>query len=161
MLSNFIKLKFHKKHFSQNRTREFLDNETNIEEIKSPSTTCKEEFLTDKNLSIMTDTQLEPDVVDNVCLRQKIHINARTHSSHSSSSTDSQGYVLIASEEIPVVLNTNYEYVNYHDITESMRRNSTEKKYCSPKGSIAWFLKLRREILKNCRNKIYPLATNG
>lgn len=161
MLRNPIKLKLHrKKCLPQSRSKNLLDDKTNIEQIKTSSAVCKEEYLTNRNLSIMTDTQLESDVVDNVRLRQKKHINART--SNSSSSTDSQNsYILIASEEVPVVLeDTNWEYVGYCDITESVQSNSTKKKYCSPKCSSAWFLKIRREIMKNCRNKIYPLVMN-
>lgn len=158
MFCNPVKLKFYReKHLSQSRAK---DNKTNIEEIKKSSTICEEEYLTDRNLSIMTDKHLESDVVDNVCLRQRKRVDARTSNSSSTSSQNS--YVLIACEEMPVVLNdTNWEYVDYHDITESIQSNSAVKKYCSPKCSSAWFLKIRREILKNCRNKIYPLPTNG
>lgn len=160
MLSNsVIKLKFHrKKHFSPSRAK---DNKINIEEIKKLSTICKEEYFTNRNFSIMTDDKhLESNVVDNVCLRQKNHVNARTSNSSSTQLQDSN--ILIAHEEMPVVLNdTNWECVDYHDITESIQSNSTIKKYCSPKCSSAWFLKIRREILKNWRNKIYPVPTNG
>lgn len=158
MFCNPVKLKFHReKHLSQSRAK---DNKTNIEEIKKSSTICEEEYLTDRNLSIMTDKHLESDVIDNVCLRQRKRVDARTSNSSSTSSQNS--YVLIACEEMPIVLNdTNWEYVDYHDITESIQSNSAVKKYCSPKCSSAWFLKIRREILKNCRNKIYPLPTNG
>jgi len=156
MLSNPVKFYCKK----QSRAK---DNKTNIKEIKKSSAICKEEYLTNKNLSIMTDKHLESDVVDNICLRQKKYVDARTSNSSSTNSTSSQdSYVLIVCEEVPVVSNdTNWEYVDYHDITESIQNNSTVKRYCSPKCSSAWFLKIRREILKNCRNKIYPVLTNG
>lgn len=160
MLRNPIKLKlFRKKCLPQSRSKQMLDDKTNIEQIKASSVVCKEEYLTNRNLSIMTDTKLESDVVDNVCLRQK-HANTKT--SNSSSSTDSQdSYILIVSEEMPVVLkDTNWEYVDYCDITETMQSNSIMKKYCSPKCSSAWFLKIRRELMKNCRNKIHPVTVN-
>jgi len=151
MLSK-IPVKFYCK--KQSRAK---DNKTNIKEIKNSSAICKEEYLTNRNLSIMTDKHVESDVVDNMCLRQKKHVDARISNSSNTSSQDS--YVLIAYEEVPVVSNdTNWEYVNYHDITESIQNNSTVKRYCSSKCSSAWFLKIRREILKNCRNKIYPVT---
>jgi len=151
MLSNPVK--FYRK--KQSRAK---DNKTNIKEIKSAI--CKEKYLTNRNLSIMTDKYIESDVVDDICLRQKKHVDNRTSISSSTSSQDS--YVLIACEEVPVVSNDiNWEYVDYHDITESIQSNSTAKRYCSPKCSSAWFLKIRREILKNCCNKIYPVLTNG
>lgn len=160
MLCNPVKLKVHQeKHISQSRVK---DNKTNIKEIKKSSTISEEEYLTDRNLSIMTNKHLELDVVDNVCLRQKNRVDARTSNSSNTSSQNS--YVLVACEETPVVLNdTNWEYVDHHDITESIQSNSVVKKYCSPKCSSAWFLKIRREILKilKNRNKIYPLPTNG
>lgn len=161
MSRNLIKLKIYRKKCLPQNSKKLLDDKTNIEQIKTSSDVCKEEYLTNRNLSIMTDTQLESDVVDNVCLRQKEHINART--SNSSSSKGSQdSYILIASEEIPVILKeTNWEYVDYCDITETMQSNSTTKKYCSPKCSSAWFLKIYREIMKNCSNKIHPVIVNG
>lgn len=161
MLRNPIKLKLYRKKCLPQNHSKVLDDKTNIEQINASSVVCKEEYLTNRNLSIMTDTQLESDVVDNVDLRQK-HANTKT--SNSSSSTVSQdSYILTGSEEMPVVLkDTNWEYVNYCDITETIRNNSTMKKYCSPKCSSAWFLKIRHEIMKkkNRRNKIHPLTVN-
>lgn len=157
MLRNPIKLKLRrKKCLPQSCSKNILDDKTNIEQIKTSSAVYKEEYLIDRNLSIITDTQLESDVVDkvDVRLRQKKPTNART--SNSSSSADSQdSYVLIAHEEIPVTLkDTNWEYVKHYD--ESVQSNSNMKKYCSPKCSSAWFLNIRREIMKNCCNKIHP-----
>lgn len=155
MLNNRIKLNFHR---VGRRTK---NNNTKTEETKESSAICKEEYLTNRNLSIITDKNLEPDVVDNVCLRsrQKQRINARASNS---SSTNSEDYVMIVSEEMPSVLkDKNWEHVDYRDISESIRGNSTVKKYCSPRCSSAWFLKIRREILKSCSNKIFPVLTNG
>lgn len=156
MLGNPIKLKFHRREYlSQSRAK---DNKTNIEKIKKSSAIHKEKFLIDKNVSIMIDEHFESDVVDNVCLQHKQHVDAKTSNTSNTSSQDS--YVMIA-EEMPIVLNdTNWVYVDYHDITESIQSNSTVKKYCSPKCSSAWFLKIRRAILKNFRNKIYPVLTD-
>lgn len=152
---NSIKLRFHrKKRLSQSRSREFLENKTNAEQTKTSSVVWKDEYLRNKNLSIMTDTQLESE--DNVHLRQKEHANART--SNSSSSIDSSDYILISSEEIPIKeKDVNWEYVDYDDVAENMRSDCIMKKYCSPKCSTVWFLKIRREILKNCSRKVYPL----
>lgn len=160
MSRNPIKLKIYRKKCLPQNSKKLLDDKTNIEQIKTSSDVCEEEYLTNRNLSIMTDTQLESDVVDNFCLRQKKYINVRT--SNSSSSGDSQdSYVLIAAGEKPAVLdNANWEYVDYCDITETIQNNSTTKKYCSPKCSSAWFLKICREIMKNCSNKIHPVV-NG
>lgn len=156
MLSNPMKLKFHRRKYLLQSCDK--DNKT-IEKIKKSPTIYKEEFLIDRNLSIMTNKHFESDVVDNVYPQQKQHVDAKT--SYSSSTSLQDSYVMIASEEMPIVLNdTNWEYVDYHDITESIRTNSTVKKYCSPKCSSAWFLKIRCKILKNCRNKIYPVLTN-
>lgn len=157
MLSNHVKFKFYCKKQSHRK-----DNKTNIEEIKKSSAICEKEYSTNRNLSIMTDRHLESDVTDNVCLQHKEHIDAGTSNSSSMSSQNS--YVLITCEEEPIVSNdTNWEFVDNHDITESIQNNSTKKKYCSPKCSSAWFLKIRREIFKNCRNKVYPMlyVTNG
>ncbi|TGZ38396.1 Uncharacterized protein DBV15_06745 [Temnothorax longispinosus] len=152
MLSN-LKLKFYRtRRLSKSCTK---DNKINIEEIRNSSDICEEKYLTNRNLSILIDKQLESDVVDNVYLRQKQHVEGTSNSSTRSSQNS---YVLIASEEMPVVLNdTNWEFVNCHDITESIRKDSAVKEYCSPKCSSAWFLKIRREILRNRRNKIYPV----
>lgn len=160
MSRNPIKLKVYRKKCLPQSSKKLLDK-TSIEQIKTSSAVCKEEYLTNRNLSIMTDTQLESDDVDNVCLRQKKHTNARR--SNSSSSKDSlDSYILIASEEMPAILkDVNWENVEYCDITETVQNNSTMKKYCSPKCSSAWFLKIRREIMKNCRNKIHPMVVNG
>lgn len=156
MLRNPIKLKLRrKKCLPQSCSKNMLDDKTNIEKIKTSSAVYKEEYLIDRNLSIITDTQLDSDVVDNVRLRQEKPTNARN--SNSSSSADSQdSYVFIAHEEVPVALkDTNWEYVNHYD--ESVQSNNNMKKYCSPKCSCAWFLNIRREIMKNCRNKIHPI----
>lgn len=155
MSRNPIKLEVYPKKCFPQSSKKLLDDKTNIEQIKTSSAVCKE-YLTNRNLSIMTDTQLEANI-DNVCL----HTNART--SNSSSSEDSQdSYILIASEEIPAVLkDSDWEHVDYCDITNSVQNNITIKKYCSPKCSSAWFLKIRREIMKNWRNKIHPVIVNG
>lgn len=154
---NKLVKRFHcKKRRSENR----LDIKTNTEQTET--STITEEYLTNRNLSIMTDTQPESDVVDNACVRQEKSSNRRT--TNSSSSTSSQdSYILISTEETPVLLkDTNWEYVGYHDIIEVMQSQSKKmKKYCSPRCSTAWFLKIRRDILKNCRNKVYPVATKG
>lgn len=167
MFNNPIKLKFPRMgRFSQDCAK---DNRANIGEIKKSSVICEEKYLRSKNLSIMTDKLFESDVVDNVCLQQQ-YVGATTLNSSSTTlnrSTSSENmynreYVIIACEEMPVVLeDTNWKYVNYHDITETIRNNSIVKKYCSPKCSSAWFLKIRREILKNWSNKINPAPTNG
>lgn len=162
MLANPGKLRFYrKKHLAQNQSKELSKNLVNTERIKTSVNVCKEEYLTNKNLSIMTDTQLSPDIVDNVCLREKKHDTAKT--SNSSASTDSQdSYILISTEETPAKLrDINWEYVDYDDIAEHVRSDCAMKKYCSPRCSTAWFLKIRREILKNCRRKIHPLAIDG
>jgi len=110
----------------------------------------------------MTDTQPESDVVDKVRPREESSIKRAT--ANLSSSTSSQdSYVLVSTEEMPVQLkDENWEYVGYHDIIEiSQTQAATKKKYCSPKYSVAWFLKIRRDILKNCRNRVYPVANKG
>jgi len=155
MLSNFVKFKFYCK--KQNRQK---DNKTYIEEIKKSSGICEKEYSTNRNLSIITDKHPESDVTDNVCLHKE-HIDATT--SNSSSMNSQNSYVLIACEESIISNDTNWEFVDNDDITESIKNNSTKKKYCSPKCSSAWFLKIRREIVKNCHNKVYPMlcVTNG
>ncbi|XP_011633432.1 protein unc-13 homolog 4B isoform X2 [Pogonomyrmex barbatus] len=153
-MSNPIKFYFKKRLVQQTNMKE---NEINIKKTEGSSAICRKEYLIDRNLSIMTDKHLESDVVDNVCLRQQKHVDTRIPNSFSTDSQDS--YILIASEELPVVLkDTSWEYVDHHDITENIQNNSSVKKYCSPKCSSAWFLKIRSGILKNCRNKIHPLT---
>ncbi|XP_020290678.1 protein unc-13 homolog 4B isoform X2 [Pseudomyrmex gracilis] len=116
---------------------------------------CKEEYLANRNLSIMTDSSIESNNVDNT--RRKKYL-ASANVGHSSS-TNSEDCILIATKELPVLLDNeaNWEYITYQEIVESAQSNTTARKYCSPKCSSAWFLKLRREILKNIRTKIYPL----
>lgn len=164
MSTNQVKSRFQrKKHLVQNQSKELSRNKASTERMKTSSNVCvcKKEYLTNKNLSIMTDTQLDPDVVDHVCLRRKKHGIVRA--SNSSSSTGSQdSYILISTEETPVkVKDVNWEYVDYDDVAENVRSGCVMKKYCSPRCSTAWFLKIRREILKNCRRKVYPLAIDG
>ncbi|KYN10811.1 hypothetical protein ALC57_17011 [Trachymyrmex cornetzi] len=154
MLSNLVKFYCKK----QSRKK---DNKTHIEEIKKSSAICEKEYLTNRNLSIITDKHLESDVTNNVYPRHEEHINATT--SNPSSINSQNSYVLIACEE-PIISNdTNWEFVDNDDITESIQNNSTKQKYCSPKCSSAWFLKIRREIVKNCSNKVCPMpcVTNG
>lgn len=160
MLTNPVKLRFRReKRFGQ--SKKLSKSKTNVERMETSPDLCKEEYLTNKNLSIMTDTILDRDVVDNVCLREKKHDNART--SNSSFNADLQdSYFVVSTEETPVKLkDVNWEYVEYNDIVDNVGHGCVMKKYCSPKCSTAWFLKIRREILKNCRRKIYPLAVDG
>lgn len=157
-MSNSIKLTFfRKKRPSQSCAK---DKKKNIGEIKS-SATCDKE-LTEKNISIITDKYLELDTVDNVCLQQQ-HVNARISISSNMSTEDT--YVIIACEEKPSLnntnTNTNWQLVNYHDITNTMRRNSIIKKYCSPKFSFAWLRNIRGIISKCHNNKINPVPTSG
>lgn len=122
---------------------------------------CKKEYLGDRNLSIMTDSPIESNNIDNT--RRKKYLKPANVVGHSSSNTNFEDSILIATEKLPVLLNNeaNWEYITYQEIVESARGNATARKYCSPKCSSAWFLKLRREILKNIRNKIYPLPCKG
>jgi len=154
MLSNLVKFKFYCK--KQNRKK---DNKIHIEEIKKSSAIYEKEYSTNKNLSIITDKHLESDVMDNVCLQHKEHIDATT--SNSSSMNSQNSYILIACEK-PIINDTNWEFVDNDDIIESVQNNNIKQKYCSPKCSSAWFLKVRRKIV-NCHNKVYPMlcVTNG
>lgn len=162
MLSYAVKLRFPRvKRVREGRSREASENQANAEKTKTSSRAePKDEYLTNKNLSIMTDTQLETDVVDYARLRRKKQADARTNSSSSTDSQDS--YILISSEEMPVdIKEINWEYVERENIARSVLSDCDVKKYCSPRCSSAWFLKIRREILKNCRKKIYPMPVNG
>ena len=154
MLSNLVKFKLYCK--KQNRKK---DNKIHIEEIKKSSAIYEKEYSTNRNLSIITDKHLESDVMDNVCLQHKEHIDAIT--SNSSSMNSQNSYILIACEK-PIINDTNWEFVDNDDIIESVQNNNIKQKYCSPKCSSAWFLKVRRKIV-NCHNKVYPMlcVTNG
>jgi len=154
MLSNLVKFKLYCK--KQNRKK---DNKIHIEEIKKSSAIYEKEYSTNRNLSIITDKHLESDVMDNVCLQHKEHIDATT--SNSSSMNSQNSYILIACEK-PIINDTNWEFVDNDDIIESVQNNNIKQKYCSPKCSSAWFLKVRRKIV-NCHNKVYPMlcVTNG
>lgn len=129
----------------------------------TPFAACEEEYLANRNLSIMTDSQIDSDTVDNARLRREKRLANAARVGHSSSNTNSEDYILIATEELPVLINNdaNWEYVDYHEIVESARSNNGARKYCSPKCGSGWFLKLRRDILKNIRNKIHPLPCTG
>lgn len=152
MLLNSIEF-LHKKRLSQDFTK---DNKKDIGEIKRLSGICENELI-NKNISIITDKNLESDVVDNVCPQQQ-HVNATTFNSPNTSTE----YVIIACEEKPVLNNTNWINVNYHKITDSIRRNSIVQKDCGSKTNRAWLpKKLHRMISKIRDNKVYPVPTNG
>nr|XP_050846697.1 uncharacterized protein LOC127062469 isoform X1 [Vespula vulgaris] len=115
------------------------------------------EYLTNKNLSIMTDNEPE---INNVCLRKEGQWKTRTnHSTSSSNSNSSNSFIYVAVEEVSAV--SEWESVTKDAITESIRVNSVSQKYCSSKSKDSWYLKLKREILKSLRNKIYPVAIAG
>ncbi|KAF7409999.1 hypothetical protein HZH68_004380 [Vespula germanica] len=115
------------------------------------------EYLTNKNLSIMTDNEPE---INNVCLRKEGQWKTRTnHSTSSSNSNSSNSFIYVAVEEVSAV--SEWESVTKDAITESIRVNSVSQKYCSSKSKDSWYLKLKREILKSLRNKIYPIAIAG
>jgi len=157
-MNNLARLRFHRR---RRRSQSQSDSAANVERTEI-SSVIKEEYLTNRNLSIMTDTQPESDVVDNARLREESIKCATTNLSSSTSSQDS--YVLVSTEEMPVQLkDENWEYVGYQDIIEiSQTQDATKKKkYCSPKCNVAWFLKIRRDILKNCRNRVYPVTNKG
>lgn len=171
MLGNRIKLRFPRRGKRSRMRKQFSreklsENEANVaERTKAASVVREEEYFTDKSLSIMTDTRLEADVieVDDARPRRQGHADTADGKSNSFSSADSRdSYIVIAAEEMPVKLReTNWEYVDHGDITESVLSGCIVKKYCSPRCSSAWFLKIRRGILKNCSKKIYPLTVNG
>ncbi|XP_047346149.1 protein unc-13 homolog 4B isoform X9 [Vespa velutina] len=115
------------------------------------------EYLKNKSLSIMTDNEPE---IDNVCLRKKGQRKTRTnHSTSSSNSNSSDSFIYVAVEEVSAV--SEWESVTKDEITESIRVNSVSQKYCNSKSNNSWYLKLKREILKSLRNKIYPVAIVG
>lgn len=160
------KLRFYrKKKSTQDQSEELPENMANAERTETSFSICEKEYLTNKNLSIMTDTQLDPDldVVDNVCLRQKKPDTIKTsNSSDSACSQDS--YILISTEELAEemsVKSKDWEYVEYSDIAEHIKNGLRLKKYCSPRCSAAWLLKIRRGILKNRCSKIYPAVIDG
>jgi len=158
-MNNLARLRFHRR---RRRSQSQSDSAANVGRTET-SSVIKEEYLTNRNLSIMTNTQPESDVVDKVRPREESSIKrATTNLSSSTSSQDS--YVLVSTEEMPVQLkDENWEYVGYHDIIEISQTQAAtkKKKYCSPKCSVAWFLKIRRDILKNCKNRVYPVANKG
>ncbi|KAG7190817.1 hypothetical protein KM043_006886 [Ampulex compressa] len=120
------------------------------------------ECLTNEKLSIMTDSEPEVDH-EIICLRkEKRRSDEESGSARSSRANSTDSYVIVASEEIPVFpAVSHWESVQYDDITNSLRTNSRSQKYCSPKCSSVWYLKIRREILKALRNKVYPHNMTG
>ncbi|KAF7404981.1 hypothetical protein HZH66_003887 [Vespula vulgaris] len=105
----------------------------------------------------MTDNEPE---INNVCLRKEGQWKTRTnHSTSSSNSNSSNSFIYVAVEEVSAV--SEWESVTKDAITESIRVNSVSQKYCSSKSKDSWYLKLKREILKSLRNKIYPVAIAG
>lgn len=114
-------------------------------------------YLTNKNLSIMTDNEPE---IDNVCLRKIRQRKTRTNNSTSSSNSNSSDlFIYVAAEEVLAV--SEWESVAKDKITESIRVNNVSQKYCNSKSNNSWYLKLKREILKSLRNKIYPVTVIG
>lgn len=157
MLNNLAKkLKFRR---TRCRTHRQSDDKTNVENTEN-SSVINEEHFANGNLSILTDTQPESnDVVDNVYPREERNADRRMTNSSSSSSQDS--YIVISTEEIPVQSkDENWEYVTHRDIVEiaQSQDQAKVKKYCSSRRGTAWLLKIRRDILRNCGNKVYPLT---
>lgn len=136
----------HKNRLPQNYAK---DNKTNIGEIRKPSVIYGKEL--NKNASIITDKYLESDVVDNVCLKQQ-HVNATTLNSLNTSTEDM--YVnIITCEEKPVLNNATLINVNYHEISDSIRRKSTVQKDCNPESNYSWFRKNTHRMFSNIRNR--------
>lgn len=105
----------------------------------------------------MTDNEPE---IDNVCLRKIRQRKTRTNNSTSSSNSNSSDlFIYVAAEEVLAV--SEWESVAKDKITESIRVNNVSQKYCNSKSNNSWYLKLKREILKSLRNKIYPVTVIG
>lgn len=115
-----------------------------------------EEYLKNKNLSIMTDT--EPDLDHNSRPLQKTPKMPNNPSRKIPNADTCDSFVVvIAKKKKPTI--SKWERVNKDNITECMKINSTTQKHCCLQYN-TWYLKIKRRILKKSCNKIYP-GVNG
>ncbi|KAI4490002.1 hypothetical protein M0804_004184 [Polistes exclamans] len=99
----------------------------------------------------MTDNEPEVDTTDNVCLRKKGKRRGRTSRSTTSSSSSNSSASLIYVTMEDVLSASECELIIKNNIAESTRVNSVS----------SWYLKIKREVLKSLRNKVYPIIVCG
>lgn len=147
MLTDLAKLRRRRRRTSKRVSSKAIENPKRVGESarKKETVVCDRELLKNKNLSIMTDN--EPELYLKV---------GGTYLKKKERSFDD--YVIVGNNETPVTPFT--KNANDNSDSESAKTLAVPGKPRSPRSS-SWYSKLRSQVLKSLRNKVYPCVITG
>lgn len=175
MLTSFVKLRRRRRKSSKRVSSKSIEIKEKISEKyggRSDTQRNEEEYLRNKNVSIMTDD--EPDFYVSKSfvgtrasdktrknLNEYVIMNAEEIlvKNNNTSEKIMDDYVIVGTEEMPVTLIE--KNASDNSDSESVKNMEQSLKNCSLMCNHTWYPQFKRYVLKNLRNKIYPSVVTG
>lgn len=175
MLTSFVKLRRRRRKSSKRVSSKSIEIKEKISEKyggRSDTQRNEEEYLRNKNVSIMTDD--EPDFYvskpfvgtrasdkTRKNLNEYVIMNAEEIlvKNNNTSEKIMDDYVIVGTEEMPVTLIE--KNASDNSDSESVKNMEQSLKNCSLMCNHTWYPQFKRYVLKNLRNKIYPSVVTG
>lgn len=175
MLTSFVKLRRRRRKSSKRVSSKSIEIKEKISEKyrgRSDTQRNEEEYLRNKNVSIMTDD--EPDFYvskpfvgtrasdkTRKNLNEYVIMNAEEIlvKNNNASEKIMDDYVIVGTEEMPVTLIE--KNASDNSDSESVKNMEQSLKNCSLMCNHTWYPQFKRYVLKNLRNKIYPSVVTG
>lgn len=182
MLTSFVKLRRRRRRSSKRVSFKSIEIKEKISEKYREENDVQrrneEEYLRNKNVSIMTDNEPDfyvskpfvgtrPSDKKRKSLNEYVIVNAEEKfvgvnnssgeilvKSNDASGKIMDDYVIVGTEEMPVIACDNSD-------SESVKSMEQPLKNCSLMCNHTWYPQFKRYVLKNLRNKIYPSVVTG
>lgn len=175
MLTSFVKLRCRRRKSSKRVSSKSIEIKEKISEKyggRSDTQRNEEEYLRNKNVSIMTDDEpnfyvskpfvgMRASDKTRKNLNEYVIMNAEEIlvKNNNASEKIMDDYVIVGTEEMPVTLIE--KNASDNSDSESVKNMEQSLKNCSLMCNHTWYPQFKRYVLKNLRNKIYPSVVTG